>query len=122
MLRKSSRYMLGLFWILAGLNHFWEPAFYLSIMPSYLPRPEALVALSGATEMIVGVMVLFAKSARLGALFIYLHLALFMMVHIDMVVNYSEKYADFAPYWAVWLRIPIQGFLAWWAYWATRKV
>ena len=50
-LQAVSRCLLGVFFIAAGLNHFWHTDFYLAIMPPYLPWPLALVLASGAAEI-----------------------------------------------------------------------
>ena len=38
-------YLCGISYILAGVNHFVNPNFYLRIMPDYLPAHEALIRL-----------------------------------------------------------------------------
>src|SRR5215208_1708733 len=40
--------------VLAGLNHFRVPRTYRAIVPGYLPAPGALVAVSGAAEVVGG--------------------------------------------------------------------
>src|SRR4051794_10452153 len=40
--------------VLAGLNHFRAPRTYRAIVPGYLPAPSALVAVSGAAEVVGG--------------------------------------------------------------------
>jgi uncharacterized membrane protein len=57
-LMTIGRLALALFFVVAGLNHFRDPAFYLSMMPSFLPAHEALNAISGVCEMLGGVGVL----------------------------------------------------------------
>ena len=47
-------WLLGVFYLLAGLNHFRDPGFYLPMMPPSLPAPRVLVELSGAAEFGIG--------------------------------------------------------------------
>ena len=42
-------------------------AFYVSIMPPYLPRPAAIVYVSGAAEVLLGLELLFRRTERLAA-------------------------------------------------------
>ena len=49
---------LSLFFVVAGVNHFVNPNFYVEIMPPYLPAHRELVYLSGVLEILGGVAVL----------------------------------------------------------------
>ena len=62
-----SRLALGLLYIAAGANHFWHTAFYVSIMPPYLPWHLLLVLISGAAEIGLGALVLVPRWSRLAA-------------------------------------------------------
>ena len=48
-------YLCALLYIAAGINHFVNAEMYLRTMPPYLPAHEALVALSGVIEIVLGV-------------------------------------------------------------------
>ena len=50
-LKLILKYLLCVFSVAAGLNHFINPAFYLKIMPPYLPWHLFLVYLSGFFEV-----------------------------------------------------------------------
>src|SRR5690349_3853079 len=50
--------VMAAFYVVAGANHFLRPDFYLVMMPPYLPAPAALVAISGAAEIALGLLVL----------------------------------------------------------------
>ena len=67
MWRSVSRALLALFFVVAGLNHFFNPRPYLSMMPPYLPFPAALNFISGAAEIIGGVGVLIPGVSRAAA-------------------------------------------------------
>jgi len=49
---------MGLFFIVAGANHFVSPDFYQTIMPPFLPWPVALIYISGVAEILGGAGVL----------------------------------------------------------------
>ena len=112
------RYLLGGLLLVAGANHFRDPAFYVSIMPSYLPWHLALVYASGAAEMALGAMLLFRPLAKIAA---WGAIALFVAVfpaNMQMALH-PELYPQFSPL-SLWLRLPPQGVLLGWAYWLTR--
>lgn len=104
---------------MAGVNHFRSPDFYLAIMPPYIPAHEFMVALSGVTEIVAGIMLAIPKTMKWGAWFIIAHLVIFFTVHIYMIQEASTTFADL-PLAGLWLRIPIQFLFIAWAFWFTR--
>ena len=57
-----SRVLLALFFVLAGLNHFRDPNFYLAMIPPALPFPDALNLISGVCEIAGGLAVLHPRA------------------------------------------------------------
>ena len=117
--RTVSRYVLGLAYVLAGINHFINPAFYLDIMPPYLPWHGPLVFLSGVAEVALGALVLVPRWSALAAWGLILLLVAVFPANLHMALN-PERYPDIAPM-ALWLRLPLQGVLILWAWWHTRR-
>ena len=52
---------MSLFYVYVGIKHFTNPKWFMQIMPPYLPYHIELVYLSGAFEIILGIMLLFSK-------------------------------------------------------------
>lgn len=113
------KYLMAVAFIAAGINHFVQPDFYINIMPQWLPAHAFLVALSGATEIVAGVMLAIPRTSRWGAWFIIAHLVVFFAVHIDMIAN-AERYPDMTAA-ALWIRLAIQFVLIGWAWLFTRE-
>ncbi|MEP7236822.1 MAG: MauE/DoxX family redox-associated membrane protein [Ferruginibacter sp.] len=117
-MKKISLYIMILFYAGAGINHFINPAFYLQIMPSWLPLHTELVFISGVAEILCALFLLFPPTRRFGA---YCTIALLIAVfpaNIQMMLDY---YHDDNPLlWVAILRLPIQFFLIWWAYLFTK--
>lgn len=108
------QYLMGLLFILAGINHFRTPTIYERIVPSYLPAKSTLVLVSGILEMILGLMLLNKDSTTIAAWGILLLLLIFIPVHIYML---QEKKASLnLPKWILIIRFPIQFGLIYWAY------
>ena len=108
------------FYVLGGVNHFRDPAFYLNIMPPYLPAHGAAVALSGVAEVLLGGLLLWPRSRQLAAWSIIAMLVAFLPVHVHMLAN-STLYPE-VPVLFLWARFPMQAVLVIWAYWYTLDV
>jgi uncharacterized membrane protein len=109
-----SRVALALFFIIAGTAHFISPAPYLAIVPTYLPWPAAMVALSGVAEILGGVGVCLRSTRRaagwwLSALLIAVFPANIHAISTGMIIG-----GHALPAWILWARLPFQLlFIAW---------
>ena len=115
----ATRYLLGLLFIAAGLNHFLHTDFYISIMPHYLPWPLALVYISGLAEMALGGLLLIHRW-RIWAAWGLIALSLAVFPANIHMARHPDLYPMFSV-WGLWLRLPLQFVLMAWAYWYTRK-
>ncbi|MDT0676728.1 DoxX family protein [Autumnicola musiva] len=111
-------YLMAAIYILAGINHFVRPKMYIRIMPSYLPAHKLLVYLSGIAEALLGMALCFEATKNIAVYGIIAMLAVFLPVHFYMLS--SEKAGAGLPKWALVLRIPLQFFLMWWAWFYLR--
>ncbi len=108
-----------LFYAGAGINHFIRPAFYLQIMPAWIPLQKEIVFISGVAEIVCALLLLFTKTRRLGA---YCTIALLIAIfpaNIQMLLDYYHNNNPIL--WVAILRLPIQLLLIWWAYVFTKK-
>ena len=105
---------MGVLYIVAGLAHWIFPRIYLEIMPPRIPFKRSMVWLSGLAEVILGAGI-FIPSWRDPALYgIMAMLIAFLPVHIYMLQE-KQKFRRI-PLWLLWIRIPLQGLLVFWAY------
>jgi uncharacterized membrane protein len=109
---------MGVVYVAAGVNHFLSPRMYEGIMPDYLPAHHELVLLSGAAEIAGGLGVLFPQTRRAAAWGIIALLVAVMPANVWMV-QHPERFPGI-PLWALWVRLPLQGVLVWWAWRYTR--
>jgi len=108
---------------IGGLNHFRDPAFYVAMMPPFVPAHDVMVALSGVTEVLTAALLLVPRTRVLGAVSSGLHLVVFLLVHVFMVVRPDLWPA--IPVAALWIRLVLQfaGIaLAWWLIRSERSV
>lgn len=108
-------YLMAAMYILAGLMHFIRPKMYLRIMPRYLPQPKLLVALSGIAEIMLGLGLCFPFTKNIAISGIIAMLVVFLVVHYYMLSN--KKAGAGIPLWILFLRIPLQFGLMYWAFW-----
>ncbi|MAM40915.1 MAG: hypothetical protein CL949_20960 [Erythrobacter sp.] len=52
MIRRALRWLLAIFYAFAGIMHLSKPEPFLSIMPGYVPVPEAVVFWTGVAELL----------------------------------------------------------------------
>lgn len=112
------KYVLSVFFVAAGLNHFIDPAFYLKIMPPYLPWHLFLVYLSGFFEVALGLLLLLPAFTRPAAWGLIALLIAVVPANIQMAIN-PQLYPEISPL-ALWLRLPLQAVFVAWAFWYTR--
>lgn len=60
MLRTVGRLILGAFLIGAGIGHFTNAEAFLAQVPPWMPAPEAVVAISGVVELVLGAALILA--------------------------------------------------------------
>jgi uncharacterized membrane protein len=112
-----SRCALSILMIVAGTMHFVDPEFFLKIMPPYLPLHKELVLISGAAELLLGVLLLVPQTSQIAAWGI---VALLIAVFPANVYLYQNPDILPAPAIMHLLRLPFQGVFILWAYWFTR--
>lgn len=108
------KWVLGVFFVLAGAAHFVRPAIYMRIMPPYLPWHRGLVYLSGLCEVVLGVLVLIPRYSVPAAWGLIALLIAVFPANVHMVMN-PRSFSMINPL-LLWLRLPLQGVLIAWAY------
>ena len=116
-MRTASRIVLSLLFIAAGVNHFVSPNVYLKITPDYLPWPLALVYVSGFFEVLGGIGVAMPRLRRAAGWGLIALLVAVFPANIHMVVH-ADRFSDI-PFWALVARLPLQGVLIAWVWWAA---
>jgi uncharacterized membrane protein len=119
MTMRIGRYMMGTLYVVAGIGHFIVTSAYMHIMPDYLPAHRELVLLSGAAEIAGGLGVMVPQTRRAAAWGLVVLLIVVMPANVWMA-QHPERYANI-PLWAIWLRLPLQVPLVWWAWMYTRR-
>jgi len=116
MSRTIALWMLALFFMAAGLNHFLNSAPYLSMMPPYLPCPNALNIISGVAEIAGGLGILFPPVRLPAGWGLIVLLAAVFPANLNVALH-GWKGENIAA-WLLWARLPIQPLLMALVYWA----
>ena len=113
------RLILAIIFILAGAAHFFFTRTYVSIMPPYLPAPTLLVQISGICEILGGIGLLIPATQQAAAWGIVALLVCVFPANLHMALHPDNWPA--IPAWALWLRLPLQLPLIYWAWLYTRR-
>lgn len=120
--KRSKRWsivLLAVFFIGSGLNHFVNTGFYMAMMPDYLPAHLELVIISGIFEILGGVGLLFSATRTAAGYGLMLLLLAVFPANIHMAMN-PDLFANTAPIWALYVRLPLQFLLMGWIYGVIR--
>jgi uncharacterized membrane protein len=109
---------MGILYILAGLNHFIAPEFYLKIMPPYMGWHKELVLVSGLIEIGLGALLFLPQYRKIAAWGIIVLLIAVFPANIYLAQTDGAALGVSAL--AAWVRLPIQLLLILWAWWYTR--
>ena len=122
-IRKWAAHLLGIFFIVAGINHFVMPSFYYPLIPDYLPFPLLINFISGLLEIVFGVGILIKKVRALAAKGIFILLILFIPSHVHFIVIGSCVEGGLCVHPVIgWIRLVIvHPLLMVWA-WKAREI
>lgn len=119
--RAISRWVLTVFMVGAGVNHFVSPEPYVGMMPAALPAPWTLVYVSGVAEVLGGLGLILPATRRLAAWGLVALLIAVFPANINMAIHELPLGTRHVPAWALWARLPLQIVLIAWAASFTRR-
>mgnify|MGYP001163586476 CR=1 FL=1 len=111
-------YLMSVFYIYTGVKHFTNADWFIKIMPPYLPYHKELVYLSGAFEIILGIMLVFQNTRFLAGWGLIILLIAVFPANIYLAqtngaaMNISSAFA--------WGRLPFQALFIALAYWHSK--
>ena len=115
---RPGRVLMGVLYVVAGSAHFVATRAYERMVPSYLPAPHELVLLSGAAEIAGGLGVLIPGRRRAAAWGLVCLLVAVFPANLWMAQH--PELSPGVPLWLLWLRLPLQLPLIWWAWKYTK--
>ena len=120
--RLIVRWLLALFYLVAGVAHLRSPGGFLAITPGWVPYPEGVVALTGIAEILgaIGLMVprlRYAAAIGLAAYAVFVYPA-----NINHAVNDIAIGGTSLSWWYHGPRLLLQPLFVWLALWAGHVI
>ena len=109
---------MSFFYVYVGIKHFTDPSWFMMIMPPYLPFHKEFVYISGAFEIILGLMLLVDKTRFIAGWGLILLLIAVFPANIYLAQTNGSA-MDTTPLIA-WGRLPFQAVFILIAYWHAR--
>lgn len=107
-LKKRLPLVLGIFFIVAGINHFVMPSFYLPLIPDYLPYQETINWLSGLVEVAIGIGLLLPATRQISGWAMAFLMVLFIPSHVHFIAIGSCVMEGLCvPEWVAWVRLVV---------------
>jgi uncharacterized membrane protein len=119
-MHKIFLYLMSVFYVAAGVNHFVNPAWYIRIIPAWLPNPPLLNHISGACEIIFGLLLIPETTRSIAAWLIIVLLIAIFPANIQMSIQFYNKQHPYL--WLTIARLPLQFALMWWAWQYTKTL
>ena len=123
MIQKLLVLALGLFFIIAGINHFIQPEFYYPLIPDYLPWHGFINVFSGILEVFLGLGTLMPSSRKVSAWGIMVLMVLFIPSHVYFIqIGSCVPDGLCVPAWLAWVRlVVIHPLLIIWAFYVSKS-
>jgi uncharacterized membrane protein len=113
-IKTISLWVMAIFYIAGGINHFANPKFYLKIMPPYLPYHAALNYISGLAEIVLGILLFIPEYTSIAAWGIIL---LLIAIFPANYYHYQKGLKKNKMVGALRFRLVFQIVFIAWAYW-----
>jgi uncharacterized membrane protein len=110
----ASRWLLALFFTVAGILHFVFPDAYRSVMPAWLGWPAALVAISGVAESAGGLGLLWQPLRRSAGIGLLLLCVAVLPANVQMLLDALDAQRAGWIIFLLVLRLPLQLVLMAW--------
>ena len=120
-LRTLACYLLALFVLVTGVLHFVSPAFFISIVPAWLPYPAAMVAASGVAEIAGGLGLLTTRTRRMAGIGLMLLFVAVFPANINQAMHHLPVNGQPVAPALLWVRLFLQPVFIAWAWWAAVK-
>ena len=114
--KKITRFLMSVFYVSVGINHFLNPEWFTQIVPPVLAKIDLkLVYLSGVCEILFGVLLLIEKTRYVAAWGLIATLAAVFPANIYLAQ--TNGFAMETTSAIAWYRLPFQSLFIVLAYW-----
>jgi uncharacterized membrane protein len=100
--------------VVSGVTHFTRPAYFRGLVPAWVPARSAVVALSGAADVAVGVLVAVPATRRAGARATAALITTYLPAHLEPLRHRRTAQPAFDRPVGVAARVAVNlGYVAW---------
>ena len=118
--RSALRWLVTVGMVGIGVLHFVKPEPFLAIMPPFIPFHLAMVLVSGAAEIALGLALAPQRTRRWASFgLMALYVAVFP-ANLYMAIAGVSPTGEPIPAWVAWGRLPLQPLLILLAWWVGR--
>ena len=123
-IKKGMLYVMVVFYVLGGYNHFYNPSFYIPLIPPYLSTWAVVLNLiAGFFEIILGILLIPTQTRKWAGWGIVIMLIAFIPSHIYFIERGYFTLGSFTMSPLIsWIRLLVfQPLLIFLALWVSRK-
>lgn len=106
-------YLMAFFYCFAGVQHFRQPRFFLSITPKWVPQPAVVNWIVGGIEILLAIGLVVPMTRSWSAWGV---IALLIAVFPANYYHHQKARRKGKGVMATLIRLPVQLLLIWWAY------
>ncbi len=104
--------IMAALYLFAGIMHFVNPKFFLSITPKWVPQPEAVNIIVGVVELLLGIGLFFKETQTIA---LYGVIALLIAVFPANIYHFQKALRKKKMVAVTAIRLPLQLLLIYWA-------
>lgn len=121
MKKRISLYVMMVFYLVAGINHFRNPEAYYQLIPPYLGNAATINTVAGIAEILLALLLIVKPARKFACYGIIAMLIAFIPSHIYMLqTGFCPEIAGkiyCVPAWLLWIRLLVfQPLLIAWAW------
>ncbi len=118
-IRLAFRILLGIVYFIAGVAHIRSPGGFLQITPEWVPYPNAVIFLTGLSEIAGSLALVFVPRLRAAAgIGLAAYAVCVFPANINHAINDIAIGGKHLSWWYHGPRLAFQPVFVWWALWA----
>lgn len=115
--QNIARVVLAFFYLVAGITHLRSPSFFMPVMPSWVPAPQAVIVATGWCEMIGAIALMTGRFRRAAGIMLALYAACVFPANIKHAIDDLSAGTGLG-WWYHGPRLLAQPLIVWWALFA----
>lgn len=121
--RTIARFVLALFYLVAGVGHILSPGGFLKITPDWVPAPEFVVFATGVCEIAGAIALAFIPRLRYAAAIgLAAYAVCVFPANINHAINNIPMNGTELSWWYHGPRLAFQPVFVWWALWVGHVI